>query len=1248
MKILWLRFRNLNSLVGDWSIDFSAPAYTEGVIFAIIGPTGSGKTTILDAISLALYGKTPRLKDITKTTNEIMSRRTGECYAEVAFETAKGRFLCHWSQQRARRHAKGDLQQPRHEISDLKTKKLLTSSKRKEVLDKIVEVTGLDFEQFTRSILLAQGGFAAFLEAKPDDRSPILEQITGTGIYSTISIRVHERTAEERKTLETRKLELGSIQVLTPEEEQTFHDQQITLAQEAREVSLTIKSVQDSIAWHKRLDAIQQDLQKLHQEKAAHEEEKLRASDDLRRLCLGKKAHILEAEFVKLTAQREQLAQDQEAILECRNRKVTLEAGFKSAEAAEREIADKKQKIAVEWDDENRLAHEVRTLDTRIEAARDTCQRTAQELQDIIRRSAEYEVLITDREQQLWNTSDTLEEIGRYLSAHENESTLKENLVVLEEYVKQYRELDKKYAKKNSHKKGLAEGHDTASLTVTRLTAEQDMQKESLRNTVNKRETQEKELHVLLNGEDLSSWHEKETTLRAGCETINRLNETLCTAKKFSEERSLKKTASEKFEETLITISQTLASLVDEIHKKETLVEHLEETTRLLARIRNLEKERALLQTDQPCPLCGSTVHPFTDGTVPIVDEKEAELKREKKVLKSLRDHHSRVAIDHGKTETAQAQAREDILILTGHLEECGTSWKTKITQPEPGTSVISTLPGTLWDPKILEETQAYDFSRSAGAITQISGIYEKELAACHALILDVTSKEKEQKTIERAINAGNEALAKMDLALQAAQSDCQKYREEIERLDAEIKENRIDLEQYRDMITRILVMYGYPAFDPLRITAIKKVLVKQCKEYQVKIRTREELGNDKTRLAADIDAYTTSFMGYNKDRRKKRTQLTEQEQIREDFARQRFAIYGEKNPADEEARYKELKRTVEAQAQTCSAEKNALEKQLHSVNDQVTHLTESIQSGTARLDQLSGAFQNSLQAQGFVDEPAFMGAALPQKTLNELAAIEESLRTRETRIETSLRDKQDAVARETERHLTDRSLPELTDDEQALRSRHDALQHQLGAIDRKLADNAQEKERMAVRLSAVAAQEKECLRWERLHALIGSADGKKFRNFAQGLTFEILIAHANRHLQKMSDRYLLVKNPDVLLDLSVIDNYQVGECRSTKNLSGGESFILSLALALGLSGMASHKVRIDSFFLDEGFGTLDDESLDTALVTLSLLQQEGKLIGVISHVAAIKERIGTQIVVEKCTGGRSRITGPGCTFKSY
>jgi len=166
------------------------------------------------------------------------------------------------------------------------------------------------------------------------------------------------------------------------------------------------------------------------------------------------------------------------------------------------------------------------------------------------------------------------------------------------------------------------------------------------------------------------------------------------------------------------------------------------------------------------------------------------------------------------------------------------------------------------------------------------------------------------------------------------------------------------------------------------------------------------------------------------------------------------------------------------------------------------------------------------------------------------------------------------------------------------------------------------------------------CNKWGRLNELIGSADGKKYRNFAQALTFEHLIGLANRQLFKMSDRYLLKRSGDATnpFELSVIDKFQNCEERTAQNLSGGEKFIVSLALALGLANMASKNMRIDTMFIDEGFGTLDSDYLDVALSALSSLQSEGKLIGVISHLTELKERIATHIEVVPCGNGFSKI----------
>ena len=287
--------------------------------------------------------------------------------------------------------------------------------------------------------------------------------------------------------------------------------------------------------------------------------------------------------------------------------------------------------------------------------------------------------------------------------------------------------------------------------------------------------------------------------------------------------------------------------------------------------------------------------------------------------------------------------------------------------------------------------------------------------------------------------------------------------------------------------------------------------------------------------------------------------------------------------------------------------------------------------------------FTDSLAESQFTDESEFINARLPKEEREALQirklAIDNALYQAKLQLDVT----QQALEQKLATPMTEQSRDTLAEQHHQIQTEIDQLSQKIGAIDQKLTDNNNQKGQQVAQLVAINAQKQKLEVWQQLHILIGSADGKKYRTFAQGLTFEVMISHANSQLQKMSDRYLLIHDDNNPLELNVIDNYQGGDIRSTKNLSGGEGFIISLALALGLSQMASHNIRVDSLFLDEGFGTLDEESLDIALDTLTSLQQEGKLIGIISHVQALKDRILTQIKVEKLSGGFSQISGQGC-----
>jgi exonuclease SbcC len=212
MKILNLKFKNINSLSGENEIDFTNPVFTNDGLFAITGKTGAGKSSILDAISLAFYGKTPRV-DITGSENAVMTRGEKDCYAEITFEVAGKKWKSSWKQERART---GTLKPVNRLIADFDDK--IIADQVRSCDSEIVKIIGLTFEQFTKVIMLAQGSFAAFLQADKNDKGQLLEQITGTEIYAIISKIVFERNRTEKEKLDRILLELEAIKILSKEE----------------------------------------------------------------------------------------------------------------------------------------------------------------------------------------------------------------------------------------------------------------------------------------------------------------------------------------------------------------------------------------------------------------------------------------------------------------------------------------------------------------------------------------------------------------------------------------------------------------------------------------------------------------------------------------------------------------------------------------------------------------------------------------------------------------------------------------------------------------------------------------------------------------------------------------------------------------------------------------------------------------------------------------------------------------------
>ncbi len=1080
MKILELRFKNLNSLYGEWVIDFTDPEYVSNGIFALTGPTGAGKSTILDAVCLALYGATPRLGKITKSTNEIMSRRTGECYAEVLFESQAGRFRCHFSQHRARKKAEGDLQNPRHEIAEGLENGRVIENQLRRVATVIEDKTGMDFDRFTRSILLAQGGFDTFLKADAEQKSKILEQITGTEIYSEISRRVHERQRDEREKLNLLHAETSGIVILEPEQEKEI--QQDLEAKQKQETELTGKSTETgkAITWITAIEGLKKEIHGLTDEAAKLQTEIEAFKPERGKLEQAIKAASLDGIYATLTALRKQQSDDQAAL-------TTEEAALPELETSantQAEALKAAEQLTFKTKEDLKAAapliQKIRSLDQKIaeqtkavSESADACTKESEKIE------TDKQARVKEQEKQT-ATGKTLEAAELYLKENARDEWLVSGLAGVEEQF----------------------------------------------------------VNLLAKQQELT---QKETALKKADTAVTDAAKKMEAA---SKQCGLKKqeleTAGKNLQQGKDVLSQLLGDkLLREYRtEKETLLREMA----FIRKIEELEDHRAKLEDGKPCPLCGSNDHPFAEGNVPVPDEIEQNIESLTKLIDKADEQEAAIK----KLEQAETAARKN-LNDSEKLETEATN-----------------------DKKAAEKTLA----ELKDALTKLrTGFDELKLAVFGKLqplgITEIPESEVEAllESLRSRLKAWQEQVKqKTDIEKQIAAIDS-----EVKRLDAVID------------------------------TQVKALAEKQ-----------ETLERLKKELA--------------------------------DGTEERKQLYGDKKPDDEDARLNKAIADAEKAEKKARDLNSELQQKLTTAKTHIDSLKKRIEQRTPELQKAETDFSAALTPAGFADEKACLEARLSQEDRESLSSRAKELDDAGTELKAKQKDRETRLATEIAKKITDKTLeelqPQFKEFEESLKTLRDAI----ARLKHKLSENTSAKERIKEKQSAIEAQKKECHRWEKLHGLIGSADGKKYRNFAQGLTFELMVSHANRQLEKMTDRYLLIRDELQPLELNVVDNYQAGEIRSTKNLSGGESFIVSLTLALGLSKMASRKVRVDSLFLDEGFGTLDEESLETALETLSGLQQDNKLIGIISHVSALKERISTQINITPVSGGRSSLSGPGCT----
>jgi exonuclease SbcC len=1077
MKILHLRFANLNSLYGEWNIDFSAPEYTANGIFALTGPTGAGKSTILDAICLALYGATPRLGRITKSANEIMSRRTGTCFAEVVFATEEGQYRCHWGQHRARRKPSGELQNPRHEISVADHEGAVLENQLRRVLNMVEEKTGMDFERFTRSMLLAQGGFDTFLRADTEQKSALLEQITGTGIYTEISSRVHERQRSERETLKELEAEIKGIQVLSAEQESEISAELQTCQQEEQNLNTGLESATRALLWRKNLLALEQELNTLKQERTTLNRELADFAPRQQRLERAQQAAGLAGEYATLLGVREQQRSAQEELDQCQARIPDLEKTVRQLQTQEQEAQQRHKQTTDKLHHTLQQTQQVRAIDQQLKEL----QQKLKQLQDSCAADAKQ---IRSQEQQCTKAQQRRETLAQELDGVEQDLRLNKAVAAL------VPELG-----------GIRTGLEQLEQLQQEVYAAQQ------KGTELSREVYEAQQQERKHAKELHQQRDRVHRIEEEAESKRRELKQLLAGRKLAEYRREK--------------------------------DALQRELALLQRIAALEDQRALLQEGQPCPLCGATIHPYADGDVPEQSETEA-----------------------------------------------------RIVQ-------LSTLIENV-------EGLQHDFEK-------LHARMEQERAALNQL-------ETGAATLEYAHRRAQERKEENAVTLKELQ---QRYARQLEPLQERIE------------------TFG-GRFNPQAPRESATFLTQQVEKWQALEQRQTTIKTECTRVDAEIERLDAVLETRRTALEKQKQELEHQRSAETQLQHQRHTLFGDKDPAAVERQIREKAQHAEQKYTGLQARLQKAQQRLTEARNRSETLKLQIEERASKLKELEQNFLHQGNEAGFASETAFIDARLEPEERHKLEEEARHLHQRHLEVETRIKDRSAKLEQERAQELTRAGAEELEQQSEQLKEQLEKVRARRAELQHQLREHALALERIRDKEGAIRAQRQECGKWERLHGLIGSADGKKFRNFAQGLTFEMMVKHANVQLGRMSERYLLVRDTEHPLELNVMDNYQGGEVRSTRNLSGGESFIVSLSLALGLSSMASRNIRIDSLFLDEGFGTLDEDTLETALEALAGLHQEGKLIGVISHVGGLKERIPTRIKVKPQPGGKSVLNGPG------
>lgn len=1179
MKILSVSLHNIASIEGPFTLNLEADPLKSVGLFAITGATGAGKSTILDAICLALYNDTPRLAAtqssvaITDSGVEVKANnvkhllRKGAVsgYAKVVFQAVDGKiYEAEWQVSRAYNKPSGAIQNEKMQLTCLTDNHLIAENRKTLVLEKIRECVGLTFEEFTKSVILAQGDFTSFLKANDDKRSDILEKLTGTEVYTRVSKQIHELHKQHKNELQLLEKQLENITFLTEDERTTLSTQLAADEAQLNNLQSSLIALRAQQQWFDNQKLYTQQWQEALENKQIAEQEKISQSERFAQLAMVEQLQAVKGDILTQQKESEKLAlttqQLEQATLE-KEQLITDKALISSdKEAIEKDLATAKRTYEIAkpaitkakeldirlTEQQNALLQYQQQYNTK----KSVLQTKETELEKVVEHIQKGESYIQTEEQ--------------WLNTHPDEAQLYRNALWLEqlttdqqllnEKLTAYKQTEERLTQQLSNLKAQYAIENLPSTDIEALAKQQKDYLTALQMYQSDREVAKRMMQYETQKiQGASLLQELQHTQNQTEEAITQLQTAQAEAKIACD------TAERIYQKAQIENTKDVAFL------REHLVE------------------------GEACPVCGSLHHPNAHKAVAehLINTVYQEFLNAKKHLESLTK-------DLITKETELKELQKRIAQQTTQNAEYATLYTQEYERLTQSVYYYMAYPTAEIEPYITSK-----ISEIEHLLAETETLFEV-LNQLKSLTDELNTLAKDTQNCEQQSQKYFQQLQNLQLSvawLNLWQTDIAQFQKQVVTAKTDWETHSACLEKYKKRLA--------------------------------------ELTQERTELSSSAQALQQELTELTERITKEQIQLQKMKEERNNLLEGKSAQEVE---ATFEKQINELISRLEQNQQQYNAillKLTANEKTLETLTTQQqqsqTHITEA----TLTIEEWLSAYPP--EQIEFIRRKMLEWANRSHEWLQSERQVLQSLNDRIAQYNTIATEKQQALEQLKEKRplvLTEEATIQQLADQTA---EEDTLREAVVTQKSRLLTDSQQRATAATLHKAKEEKEKLTHRWSLLNDLIGSSTGNTFRKYAQEYTLDMLLQYANVQMRYLNRRYTLQRIPNSL-SLQVVDNDMGAEVRSVYSLSGGESFLVSLALALALSSLSSTKMNVETLFIDEGFGSLDSETLSVAIDALESLQNQGKKVGVISHVQEMVERIAVKVVVQKKGNGKSSI----------